>query len=156
MINRLTAATLAIFLIVGGGALALAISGSPSNGSAAITQYESVPPVPPTTPPGGGPAPNYENHGGVEGTHESGGKPKHEGGGPQQGGGGPGSSGGGPGGNSGHSGKPESVQTAFTGPASAAGTLPFTGSDVLALAAIGLLLLLAGVAQRRFASHRRE
>jgi hypothetical protein len=144
MINRVTAATLAIVLACGFGAVALAASGGPSNGTnAAISQYETTP-VTPVTPGG------HE----VEGTHESGGhgvKGVHESGGTKH-----------PGGkepkseSAGHGGEVESapVETAATGPVSAASGLPFTGYDALLLAGVGLLLVLAGVAQRRFGLRR--
>jgi hypothetical protein len=151
MINGRITAALAIVLVSASGALALAAGGTPGDGSnAAISQYESVPISPP-----GGPAPSTpkpEGHG-VKGIQKAGGKPKHGshqvGGKPQ--GIGPDSAGG-----PGSSGRAGAIDTAFTGPASAAGGLPFTGFDVFVLAGIGLLLLLAGLAQRRFESKRRS
>jgi hypothetical protein len=81
---------------------------------------------------------------GVRGVHEAGGK-KTAGGGARGGKGRSGSkAGSGP------------VETAATGPAGEASGLPFTGSDVLVLAGIGWLLLLAGVAGRRFGGGARR
>ena len=136
--NRLIAAIAAILLIGGGGALAIASTGGPAGGgggNAAITQYE------PKTPEHGveneqaqhnGPG-HKKNHE-VEGTNEGGGAP--------------------PSGNAGAGTAP--VSTASTGPAGGAAGLPFTGLDVLALGAVGLLLLLAGIGQRRFGASRRH
>ncbi len=113
-----------VILLVTGGA-ALAVSGGPSNGkNAAISQYE------PTQGTKG------VQGGGGETNPGGGGSPRSEV---------RGASG---------EGNVESVETASTGPAAAATGLPFTGSDVLALAGIGLLLILAGVAQRRLGSKR--
>lgn len=122
MINRLIPAMLAIILVGGCGALALAASGGPSNGSnAAVSQYE------PTQPAQG-----------VKGIHKAGGKT---------------TSGAGRRGAQAHS---RPVETASTGPVAAVGGLPFTGSDTLILAGIGLLLILVGLVQRRFGSARRS
>lgn len=130
MIKYLTSVALVVVLVGGGGALALAVSGNPDNGSnAAISQYGEIT----TTPPG---------EQGVKGTNQVKGKS-------QQGGAGK------PGG-SGNSGAAGAVENASTGPVAAAGGLPFTGFDALTLAGIGVLLLLAGLLQRRFESKRRS
>ena len=137
MIKRLTSLGLAIVLIGGGGGLALAVSGSPHvGGNAAISQYGPVPTY--ETPPTYETLPENKGGHGVKGTHEAGGRPVHEGGGPSRG-----------------NTKPAAVETPSTGPAAEAGSLPFTGFDVAVLAGIGFLLLLAGLAQRRFESKRR-
>ena len=138
MINRLLSVTLAIFLIGGFGALALAASGSPSNGSnAAVTQYVTPEPIP------GGSTPPIPGGHGVKGAQETGGKTHSGGGGPESG----------TAGKTAHGGSGP-VETAATGPASAASGLPFTGYDAWILAGVGLLLVLAGVAQRRFDTKR--
>jgi hypothetical protein len=135
MIKYLTSVALVVLLVGGGGALALAVSGNPDNGSnAAISQYGEVP----TTPPG---------EQGVKGTNEEGGKGTNGVKGKSQQGGA---------GNPGGSGNSGAVETASTGPVAAAGGLPFTGFDALALGIIGLLLLFAGLMQRRFEAKRRS
>jgi hypothetical protein len=145
MINRLTSAIVAAVLVLGCGAVALASSGGSAKGTnAAISQYEPVVP----TPPEYAPAPETHEENGVSGLHESGGKPKkpknHSGSGPAAEGGGPEGEGTAP------------VETASTSPVAAATGLPFTGFDVLVVGGVGLLLLMAGLAQRRFEAKRRS
>jgi hypothetical protein len=126
MLKHLTSIALVVVLVGGGGALAFAVSGNPDNGSNAAVSQYGEVP---TTPPG---------EQGVKGTNEVKGKS-------QQGGGG-----------NGNSGTAGAVETVSTGPVAAAGGLPFTGFDALALMAIGLLLLIAGLVQRRFEAKRQS
>ncbi len=141
------AAILAVMLIAGGAAIALGASGGSAGplGNAAVTQYDLQPSVTytPTPPAENGvagetrskkPSANKHKNGrGVEGVDRSGGNPPR-------------------GGDSGPAAQPVSVAT--TGPSGGADGLPFTGLDLFALLVIGSLLVLLGVAQRRFSAGR--
>lgn len=140
--KRLLATTTAFLLLVGGASSALAAQGVPDGGNAAVTQYEPTPPVTPEykTPPPGQETEGEKRQKKPKNKNE----PKNEVESEKGSGGNPGGgSGNGPGNGPGSGSSPEST----TGPSSGSSGLPFTGFDLLAVFGVGVLLLLAGLAQ---------